>query len=117
GSSDLGKERVVSTFGSTVGDVLEDAGIKVGPHDALSLAPNAEIGDNGVIKLERGRQLTVIEDGKQRQTWVRATTVRDALVQLGKSNLVAQGDRKSTRLNSSHVKSSYAVFCMKKKSS
>src|SRR5690606_41981333 len=26
-----------------------------------------------------------------------------------------QGDRKSTRLNSSHVKSSYAVFCLKKK--
>src|SRR5690606_41999353 len=25
-------------------------------------------------------------------------------------------DRKSTRLNSSHVKSSYAVFCLKKKS-
>src|SRR5436309_11497866 len=25
------------------------------------------------------------------------------------------GDRKSTRLNSSHVKSSYAVFCFKKK--
>src|SRR6266511_4944141 len=27
----------------------------------------------------------------------------------------AGGDRKSTRLNSSHVKSSYAVFCFKKK--
>src|SRR5690606_41990849 len=26
-----------------------------------------------------------------------------------------QQDRKSTRLNSSHVKSSYAVFCLKKK--
>src|SRR5690606_40605520 len=26
-----------------------------------------------------------------------------------------QADRKSTRLNSSHVKSSYAVFCLKKK--
>src|SRR5690606_40766829 len=26
-----------------------------------------------------------------------------------------QEDRKSTRLNSSHVKSSYAVFCLKKK--
>src|SRR5690606_41325934 len=26
-----------------------------------------------------------------------------------------RGDRKSTRLNSSHVKSSYAVFCLKKK--
>src|SRR5690606_41392649 len=28
---------------------------------------------------------------------------------------VARGDRKSTRLNSSHVKISYAVFCLKKK--
>src|SRR5207302_9253160 len=27
----------------------------------------------------------------------------------------ARGDRKSTRLNSSHVKISYAVFCLKKK--
>ena len=26
-----------------------------------------------------------------------------------------QGDRKSTRLNSSHITSSYAVFCLKKK--
>src|SRR5436309_8755722 len=28
---------------------------------------------------------------------------------------VAETDRKSTRLNSSHVKISYAVFCLKKK--
>src|SRR5690554_3189536 len=28
----------------------------------------------------------------------------------------AMGDRKSTRLNSSHVRISYAVFCLKKKS-
>src|SRR5438067_8005507 len=28
---------------------------------------------------------------------------------------VHQGDRKSTRLNSSHVSISYAVFCLKKK--
>src|SRR3989442_6401469 len=30
-------------------------------------------------------------------------------------NAFAQGDRKSTRLNSSHVRISYAVFCLKKK--
>src|SRR5690606_41417527 len=30
---------------------------------------------------------------------------------------VARTDRKSTRLNSSHVKISYAVFCLKKKRS
>src|SRR5690349_24249933 len=28
---------------------------------------------------------------------------------------VCQSDRKSTRLNSSHVESSYAVFCLKQK--
>src|SRR5699024_12438285 len=29
--------------------------------------------------------------------------------------MTAKGDRKSTRLNSSHVSISYAVFCLKKK--
>src|SRR5690606_31478927 len=32
-----------------------------------------------------------------------------------RSHLLHAGDRKSTRLNSSHVKTSYAVFCLKKK--
>src|SRR5690606_42140684 len=41
---------------------------------------------------------------------------RAVLVQTGRSGeLSALRDRKSTRLNSSHVKSSYAVFCLKKK--
>src|SRR5690606_41184307 len=33
---------------------------------------------------------------------------------LALEELWPNGDRKSTRLNSSHVKSSYAVFCLKK---
>src|SRR5690625_6541189 len=33
----------------------------------------------------------------------------------GDAILVRQADRKSTRLNSSHVAISYAVFCLKKK--
>src|SRR5690606_40748095 len=33
----------------------------------------------------------------------------------GRCHQVRGGDRKSTRLNSSHVKNSYAVFCLKKK--
>src|SRR5690606_41364968 len=36
-------------------------------------------------------------------------------MQLGVLDVGDEGDRKSTRLNSSHVKSSYAVFCLKKK--
>src|SRR5690554_7792002 len=35
-----------------------------------------------------------------------------AVLEKGKG---AEGDRKSTRLNSSHVRISYAVFCLKKK--
>src|SRR5690554_3772873 len=34
-----------------------------------------------------------------------------------RDRLVAEGDRKSTRLNSSHVRISYAVFCLKTKPS
>src|SRR5436305_11881366 len=41
----------------------------------------------------------------------RVEVVKDGLVRDAKSIL----DRKSTRLNSSHVRISYAVFCLKKK--
>src|SRR5436309_11381017 len=34
---------------------------------------------------------------------------------VGGTDTAEQQDRKSTRLNSSHVKISYAVFCLKKK--
>src|SRR5690606_41129543 len=42
-----------------------------------------------------------------------AARQRDGEVQRGWRH--RKGDRKSTRLNSSHVKISYAVFCLKKK--
>src|SRR5690349_23055660 len=37
------------------------------------------------------------------------------VVHVGQGDDVLPGDRKSTRLNSSHVEISYAVFCLKKK--
>src|SRR5690625_6561338 len=40
--------------------------------------------------------------------------IYDSLRPNGQS-IVKEGDRKSTRLNSSHVAISYAVFCLKKK--
>src|SRR5436309_4660708 len=40
---------------------------------------------------------------------------REAIDELGSLSGVVGTDRKSTRLNSSHVKISYAVFCLKKK--
>src|ERR1035438_7850585 len=38
-----------------------------------------------------------------------------ASVEAGRVAKVGRGDRKSTRLNSSHLGISYAVFCLKKK--
>src|SRR5256885_12810599 len=43
---------------------------------------------------------------------VAAVLERDGAAEL---ELVAVGDRKSTRLNSSHLVISYAVFCLKRK--
>src|SRR5258705_8077038 len=41
--------------------------------------------------------------------------VRDIEVSSGTPTLTSMSDRKSTRLNSSHLGISYAVFCLKKK--
>src|SRR2546430_11498875 len=40
---------------------------------------------------------------------------RDGIIEAEDLGLGSTGDRKSTRLNSSHSQISYAVFCLKKK--
>src|SRR5690606_42140742 len=55
-------------------------------------------------RLSRARQ-ALREDLLERSAW----RARDRRLR------TAASDRKSTRLNSSHVKISYAVFCLKKK--
>src|SRR5256885_12618477 len=45
----------------------------------------------------------------------RAQVEEDVLVELADRGAVLALDRKSTRLNSSHLVISYAVFCLKKK--
>src|SRR5437899_6106684 len=44
-----------------------------------------------------------------------AALLADSSIEAGSVGVRAQGDRKSTRLNSSHLGISYAVFCLKKK--
>ncbi|HEV7646754.1 MAG TPA: transglycosylase family protein [Actinophytocola sp.] len=77
-----GEARQVSTYADTVGEVLDDEGLDVGSHDALSPSPAASINDGGKIVLDRGRQLHLTLDGQKREFWVRATTVEDALKQI-----------------------------------
>src|SRR5690349_23244159 len=52
-----------------------------------------------------------LDDAEQRRLW--DEQVRFSRVAY--SSARERGDRKSTRLNSSHVEISYAVFCLKKK--
>src|SRR5256885_13038805 len=47
--------------------------------------------------------------------WVDAPLPALSLTQLGAYAYLCLADRKSTRLNSSHLVISYAVFCLKKK--
>src|SRR5690606_41069550 len=49
-----------------------------------------------------------------RPVGVGVVPVGDAVQKHARLSLVSISDRKSTRLNSSHVKISYAVFCLKK---
>src|SRR2546422_6874581 len=53
--------------------------------------------------------------GDQRQRHHLARLALQPLPRQGRVHAVAPGDRKSTRLNSSHGYISYAVFCLKKK--
>src|SRR5690625_2146325 len=69
-----------------------------------------------ILFLVRIGLLIMSEFGVEAAVWGRrAMEVRDpllhTLIGLGTSGLA---DRKSTRLNSSHVATSYAVFCLKK---
>src|SRR3712207_9091529 len=45
----------------------------------------------------------------------KARSIGDGSVRVQSDNWKIGGDRKSTRLNSSHANISYAVFCLKKK--
>ncbi|HVV19941.1 MAG TPA: transglycosylase family protein [Pseudonocardiaceae bacterium] len=77
-----GHESHIRTYDATVGAVLHDQGMQIGPHDALSPSPNAPVTDGGKIMLERGRQMHLTVDGVAKTQWTRATTVGDALRQL-----------------------------------
>src|SRR5690606_41187833 len=62
-----------------------------------------------------GLRDVVVRFAKDRLTQYSSYTVAEGDVQpMGQGRPLAL-DRKSTRLNSSHVKISYAVFCLKKK--
>ncbi|MET0863808.1 MAG: ubiquitin-like domain-containing protein [Nakamurella sp.] len=78
-----GVAQEVSTFAGSVDGALDAAGLTVGEHDTLAPAADAQLSDGSQIVLERGRLLTLTVDGQTRQIWTTATTVEQALRELG----------------------------------
>src|SRR5690606_41368899 len=88
-------------------------------HDALPISDDAHRGGVPAAGAGGGRKRLREEDQCGRRTGARDPHRRQGRgVPLPECRpAAARGlqDRKSTRLNSSHVKISYAVFCLKKK--
>src|SRR5690606_41237809 len=109
GGEDLGG--VVADLGP--GLLLEAAQMGGDPLHRLVEALHLGVGVFG-LPLGKRRQLVAVEvDGAHRH----AAAGGDAFQQAAHASSVSTSstrDRKSTRLNSSHVKISYAVFCLKK---
>jgi resuscitation-promoting factor RpfB len=90
-----GQRQVVRTHGDTVADVLEAAHVSVGDHDLLAPAEDVEITSETSVVLRHGRLMTLTVDGVQREVWVTAMSVAEALDQigLGHADAVLSADR------------------------
>ena len=78
-----GATQQVTTLSGTVDGALSAADVTVGKHDTLAPAGGADISDGSQIVVQRGRPFTVTIDGARRTIWTTATTVEEALAQLG----------------------------------
>src|SRR5690625_6646045 len=74
-----------------------------------AIAVAARIGEHAA------KYQTLVMAGRSHNVAAQATTLGKRFASAGDEMLLAIEDRKSTRLNSSHVAISYAVFCLKKK--
>lgn len=81
-----GEESTVHAFGGTVGDVLEKQGIEVGPRDEVVPAVDTAVEDDQKIVVRYARKLTLTVDGQERTYWTTATTVDQAMKELGIRN-------------------------------
>lgn len=69
----------VSTFGSSVADVLAAKHVKVGPHDMLSLPEQARLADGMVVMVRTAREVEISLNGKTATVWTTAATAQAML--------------------------------------
>jgi uncharacterized protein YabE (DUF348 family) len=80
-----GQVQEVGTLAGSVEGALDSAGLTVAEHDTVAPAVDTAISDGSQIVVERGRLLTLTIDGQTREVWTTATTVEEALAELGQN--------------------------------
>jgi resuscitation-promoting factor RpfB len=78
-----GQTRHVGTYAGTVGEVLDEAGLKPAAHDVVLPSAGQAIADGDAVVVNRARPLELTVDGVSRQVYVTALSVDEALDQLG----------------------------------
>jgi len=78
-----GQARHVGTYADTVGEVLDEEGLLPASHDVVLPAAGQTLTDGATVVLNRARPLQLTVDGVQREVYVTALSVDQALDQLG----------------------------------
>jgi uncharacterized protein YabE (DUF348 family) len=78
-----GQRVQISSHAGTVAGVLKDAHLEVGSHDLLAPSLDTKVTDATQIVLRRGRQMQINVDGLNRDVWVTALSVDEAIAQMG----------------------------------
>ena len=78
-----GQSNRTSVWGSTVQDALDAQRIAIGEHDEVFPAATETIRDGSTVEVRFGRELTVTIDGQEQTFWTTATTLAEALTEIG----------------------------------
>lgn len=73
----------ISTFKSTVAEVLAEKGIEVGPDDMLVADPSQKLADNMRIEIKRAKPVKIITSDRDYLLHTVAETVREAIEEAG----------------------------------
>lgn len=78
-----GDVQQVRTFTDDVGELLAEQDLEVSDRDVVAPGLDSPVVDGGLVSVRFARQLRVSVDGQTQQIWTTATTVDDALDDLG----------------------------------
>ncbi|WP_374223402.1 ubiquitin-like domain-containing protein [Streptomyces sp. F63] len=77
-----GRQRTLHTFAGDTGELLDDEGVRLGPHDAVNPVPGRPLAHGDRIAVRRGKPLDLTVDSERRAHWTTADTVKGALREL-----------------------------------